>query len=123
MTSTGIFTQSAASVLQDVEEFYFGGALPWYHGSKLTEDGSHVIVTMEDPEADDESETKDYELSAAQIKEAFREAKQKGYNLCAPPISSPSSWDSAASRTSTSSCRPPATANWSSADTPQARPH
>jgi hypothetical protein len=82
MTSTGIFTQSAASVLQDVEEFYFGGALPWYHGSKLTEDGSHVIVTMEDPEADDESETKDYELSAAQIKEAFREAKQKGYNLC-----------------------------------------
>lgn len=82
MTSTGIFTQSAASILQDVDEFYFGGTLPWYHGSKLTEDGSRVRVTMDDPESDDESRTKDYELSAAQIKEAFREAKQKGYNLC-----------------------------------------
>ena len=61
MTNTGIFTQSAASVLQDVEEFYFGGALPWYHGSKLTEDGLHVSITLDDPESDDESKTKDYE--------------------------------------------------------------
>ncbi|UKA48166.1 hypothetical protein LFT48_11855 [Arthrobacter sp. FW305-123] len=53
MTNTGIFTQSAASVLQDVEEFYFGGALPWYHGSKLTEDGLHVSITLDDPESDD----------------------------------------------------------------------
>ncbi|MFF1880252.1 hypothetical protein ACFVVC_02120 [Pseudarthrobacter sp. NPDC058196] len=82
MTNTGIFTQSADSVLQDVDEFYFGGALPWYHGSKLTEDGSRVLVTLDDPEADDESQTKDYELSASQIKEAFRKAKGKGYNLC-----------------------------------------
>lgn len=29
--TTGIFTQTAASVLEDVEEFYFG-YLPWYHG-------------------------------------------------------------------------------------------
>ena len=82
MANTGIFTQSAASILQDVDEFYFGGALSWYHGTELTKDGSRVRVTLNDPESDDESQTKDYELSATRIKEAYHEAKQKGYHLC-----------------------------------------
>lgn len=82
MSATGIFTQSAASVLRDVDEFYVGGVLPWFHGTELTDDGSRVRVELADPESDDESRTKAYELSAAQIKEAFRTTKARGYHLC-----------------------------------------
>lgn len=81
--TTGIFTQTAASVLEDVEEFYFG-YLPWYHGSKYNEAGDRLIVTMTDPDEDggDNETTKTYELSAQNIKDAFTAAKQKGYGLC-----------------------------------------
>lgn len=82
MADTGIITQSSASVLHDVDEFYFGGSVPWYHGTELVEDGSRVRVTMSDPESDDESETKEYVLSAVQIKDAYLEAKRRGYRLC-----------------------------------------
>lgn len=79
----GIFTQ-AASVLEDVEEFHFG-YLPWLHQiSRDDADTSKLLVTMTDPDEDegDNETTKVYELSAAQIKQAFTTAKEKGCNLC-----------------------------------------
>lgn len=79
---TGIFTQSAASILEDVDEFYFGGILDWHHGTELTSDGTAVVVTLSDPDADDFEVTVDYPLSAEKIKQAFTTAKQKRYNLC-----------------------------------------
>jgi len=80
---TGILTQPAASVLEDVDEFFFG-YLPWYHGSVYNADRSRLIVTMTDPDEDegDNETTKTYELSAQQIKDAFATAKQKRYHLC-----------------------------------------
>lgn len=82
MSTHGILTQSAASILEDVDDFYFGGVLPWYHSAELTTDGARVIVRLGDPEADDEGQTKTYELSAAQIKKAFTAALEKKYSLC-----------------------------------------
>lgn len=81
--TTGIFTQTAASVLEDLDEFYFGYC-PWFHGTKLVEDGTRIQVTMTDPDEDegDNETTKTYELSAQNIKDAFAAAKQKGYGLC-----------------------------------------
>lgn len=81
--STGIFTQPATSVLEDVDEFYFG-YLPWYHGTELTKDNARVRVTLTDPEEDegDDETTKVYELTATQIKEAFTTAGSKSYHLC-----------------------------------------
>lgn len=82
MAATGIFTQPAESILTDVEEFYFGGVVPWFHGAKRNEDGSRVLVTLSDPEGDDLDETKEYELSASRIKDAFVTANTQGYHLC-----------------------------------------
>lgn len=81
--TTGIFTQTAASVLEDVEEFYFG-YMPWYHGSKYNEAGDRLIVTMTDPDEDDgdNETTKEYTLSAAQFKDAFTAAKAGKFHLC-----------------------------------------
>lgn len=79
---TGIFTQSAESVLEDVE-FIFG-YLPWYHGSVYTADRTSLVVTMTDPNEDegDNESTKNYELSGAKFKDAYATAKMKGYRLC-----------------------------------------
>lgn len=81
--STGLFTQPSESILEDVEEFYFG-YLPWFHGSTYNDDRTRVLVTMTDPDQDEgENETtKVYELSAQNIKDAFTAATQKGYGLC-----------------------------------------
>lgn len=81
MTRTGIFTQSAESVLQDVDEFYFGGALPWFHGTELIPADSKIRVHLDDPEQD-EGISKAYDLTATQIKNAFQAAKLNGYRLC-----------------------------------------
>lgn len=78
--STGIFTQPAASILEDVEDFYFG-SLPWMGRRKIADDGKTIVVRMHDPE-EDEGVTKVYPLTADQIREAFKTAKDKGYHLC-----------------------------------------
>lgn len=82
--TTGIFTQPAASVLEDVDEFYFGGVSPWFHGTRLSDDGRFVVVTLTDPDEDDGANetTKEYTLSAGRVKDAFLEAKRLGYHLC-----------------------------------------
>lgn len=78
--SHGLFTQPAASVLEDLDEFYFGGMLDWYHGTSLSDDATTIRVTLEDP--DDEDRTKTYELRAAAIRDAYIEARKAGYDLC-----------------------------------------
>lgn len=81
MANTGLSTQSDDSVLLDLEEFYFG-SLSWYHGSERdTHDPSRTNVTLDDPD-EDEGVTKVYPLTADQIREAFKTAKDKGYHLC-----------------------------------------
>lgn len=84
MTNPGIDTQSAASILEDVDDFYFGGCLPWFHGTRISGTGAKVIVTLTDPDEDDgDDETaKDYELSARHIRNAFAKAEKQGYHLC-----------------------------------------
>lgn len=83
MAATGIFTQPAASVLADVEEFYTGGVLPWFHGVRFNDDRTGVLVTLSDPDGENlDAETRTYELSASQIKDAFVTAKTQGYHLC-----------------------------------------
>lgn len=83
MSATGLFTQTAASVLEDLDEFYFGYC-PWFHGTKLVEDGTRIQVTMTDLDEDegDNEIVKVYELSAQNIKDAFTEAKQGRFHLC-----------------------------------------
>lgn len=77
--STGIHTQTADELLTQVDEFYFG-YLSWYFGTERK--GDRLEITLSDPDADDESTTKEYLVSANQLKEAFAKAKERGYHLC-----------------------------------------
>lgn len=82
--TTATLTQDDHSLLQDIEEFYFGD-LPWFHGASLVQTEPPLLkVTLTDPESDDDSneETKTYELSAAQVHGAFTKAQEYGYDLC-----------------------------------------
>lgn len=76
---SGITRQSASSILTETEEFYTGG-LEWYHGAAVVD--SEVQVTLSDPDADDFDEVIEYHLSAQNIRDAYRKAKDKGYALC-----------------------------------------
>lgn len=77
--SNGIHTQTADELLTEVDEFYFGYS-SWYFGTEHK--GDRLKITLSDPDADDESTTKDYLVSATQLKNAFTEAKKRGYYLC-----------------------------------------
>lgn len=77
--STGIHTQTADELLTDVEEFYFGYNT-WFFGAER--DGDHLVITVSDPDADDESTTKEYRVNATGLHNAFTEAKKRGYYLC-----------------------------------------
>ena len=78
----GIFGQSAASVLEDVDEFFFGGCTPWIEAISLDAPRSRLRVTIWDPDAEEGTSTRVVELSANQIKEAYQEAKRREYRLC-----------------------------------------
>lgn len=80
---SGIFTQRAASILAEVDEFYMGGFAPWYHGTELNADGRTIAVYMDDPQSDErDPEQGTYNLTATQIKKAYTKALHEGYALC-----------------------------------------
>jgi hypothetical protein len=81
----GIMTQSAQSILEEVDEFYFGGVIPWYHGTELvSEDGSlRLNVSLTDPEDDTNAVVVTYgPFSAARMRGSFLALVEQGQPLC-----------------------------------------
>ncbi|WP_026927417.1 hypothetical protein [Granulicoccus phenolivorans] len=81
---TGLFTQPADAVLDDVGAFYTGGVLPWFHSAVRSRTDPHrLAVTLWDPEAATEGGAlRVYTLTATDLKNAVREARRRGYRLC-----------------------------------------
>lgn len=77
---SGIFTQSAPSILDDVVEFYFGGTIPWI--IRRHRDGSRIDITMWNPDGDEIGDPKVYSLTGGDIKKAYFSAKSSGAYLC-----------------------------------------
>ena len=83
MCNTGITTQSDDSILEDIEEFYFAGSAPWIRNAQRAIDElPRTLLTMWDPNAEEDTTLKSYTVTADEIRAAFVTAQERGYHLC-----------------------------------------
>lgn len=78
--SNGIFAQPAESILEDIQDFYFG-SIPWIGRRTLSEDKTSIEARMWDPEGD-EGDFTTYTLTAEQVTQTFTQLLTANKNLC-----------------------------------------
>lgn len=73
--------QTDDQILKDVDEFYFGGYIPWLHS--ITREDDALIISMDNPSTDEATE---YRVTAPMLRAATDNAYDVAYMCCKSDI-------------------------------------